>query len=565
MGAIEPIRLPKDAQSSVPFAEQFVTLSKQEHIQLVAELRSFKTLHRRSVNRAASQKKRLMQIIRDMKMRAKEREAALRTELELAQAKIRSLEKRMFGRKSECSKGGTEQQSASGRRASRGHQPGAKGHGRTRDENLPAVVETITIEAPHCPKCQQPFGDFPGTENSEIVEIEVRAYRRQIRRQRYRRSCNCEGTPGIVTAPTPPRLIAGGKFGVSVWVSVLLDKYLYGRPSHRLLQDFSDHGLTMAPGTLAGGLQLIAPLFEQLEQALANKLRSESHWHADETRWAVFVDVEGKVGHRWYMWVFHSKSAIHYVIDKSRSAEVIEVELAGVDRGIISCDRYSAYKKFSRLHPLVLLAFCWAHQRRDFLELANAYPDCAKWAMTWVDAIGELYRLNALRLAEPPETGEHDACHAALKTAVDAMAGRISDSLSDRRLPEPATKVMQSMKGHWGGLTVFVDHPWVPMDNNVAERDARGPVVGRKNFYGSGSLWSSELAATMYSLLMTVKLWGINPRAWLTAYLQACAENGGHAPESIDRFLPWTMDSVRLAALRNPAGKRDSGECIDSS
>ena len=53
------------------------------------------------------------------------------------------------------------------------------------------------------------------------------------------------------------------------------------------------------------------------------------------------------------------------------------------------------------------------------------------------------------------------------------------------------------------------------MDNNVAERDARLAVVGRKNFYGSGSEWSGQLAATMYSLLMTVKRWQLNARTWL--------------------------------------------------
>ncbi len=60
------------------------------------------------------------------------------------------------------------------------------------------------------------------------------------------------------------------------------------------------------------------------------------------------------------------------MLDETRSAEVIQAVLAGVEAGIISCDRYSAYKKFARLHPGIILAFRWAHQRRDFLELANA-------------------------------------------------------------------------------------------------------------------------------------------------------------------------------------------------
>ena len=133
-------------------------------------------------------------------------------------------------------------------------------------------------------------------------------------------------------------------------------------------------------------------------------------------------------------------------------------------------------------------------------------------------------------------------------------------------LAEPAAKVLQSMTVHWTGLTVLVDHPGVPMDNNVAERDARLAVVGRKNFYGSSSEWSGHLAATMYSVLMTVKLWRLNARTWLSAYLQACADNGNRAPLDMNVFLPWAMDDDRLAAMRACArGARPQPEGIDTS
>ena len=121
--------------------------------------------------------------------------------------------------------------------------------------------------------------------------------------------------------------------------------------------------------------------------------------------------------------------------------------------------------------------------------------------------------------------------------------------------------VLQSMTVHWAGLTVFVAHPEIPMDNNVAERDMRSPVVGRKNFYGSGAQWSGELAATMYSVLQTLKLWGINARTWLTAYLQACADTGAQPPGNIKAFLPWQMDAKRLAQMRAPT----TAQGIDSS
>lgn len=558
--------LPSDAQPAAPFATVYVTLTKQEHIGLVMEARSWKSLHQRAVERARWREERYRRVLRQLEEQAAQREAALRAELEIAQGKIRDLQQRLFGRKSERSKGACERhgQAVTGRRR-RGQQRGAAGHGRKSLPHLPERVELVELDDPRCSNCGRALQDFPGTEESEVIEIEVQAYRRVIRRRRYRALCNCGCTPGIVTAPPPSRLIERGKFGVSVWVSVLLDKYLYGRPSHRLLQDLADHGLNMSPGTLAGGLQAIAPLFEPLEQALVAKLRSQPHWHADETRWAVFVVIEGKAGHRWYLWVFHSRSVVHYVLDESRSAEVVQAELAGVETGIISCDRYSAYKKFARLHPGVILAFCWAHQRRDFLELANAYPDLLPWAFGWVGEIGELYHLNDLRLLAGDGSAERAAAQAALQQAVQRMADEREVQLARPELAEPAVKVLQSMKAHWCGLTLFVEHAWVPMDNSAAERDMRTPVVGRKNFYGSGSLWSGQLAAMMYSLLMTARLWKLNARTWLSAFLQACADSGNRAPQDITPFLPWTMDEARLAAMRACVPARSHTEGIDTS
>jgi len=42
----------------------------------------------------------------------------------------------------------------------------------------------------------------------------------------------------------------------------------------------------------------------------------------------------------------------------------------------------------------------------------------------------------------------------------------------------------------------------------------------------------------------------LNLRTWLTAYLQACADNGNAPPVDINAFLPWQMDAKRLAQMR---------------
>jgi hypothetical protein len=79
------------------------------------------------------------------------------------------------------------------------------------------------------------------------------------------------------------------------------------------------------------------------------------------------------------VWLIRSASVIYYVIDPSRSAAVPGAHFKGLsqDQGIIVCDRYSAYKKLARLLPIILLAFCWARVRREFLNAGKAFAEFA--------------------------------------------------------------------------------------------------------------------------------------------------------------------------------------------
>ena len=539
---------------SRPFADVFVTLSKQEHIELVWAAKYWKMEHGRAAERALSLEALYQERLRQATERAQERESALLCELETAQAKIRDLQQRLFARKSERgSRIDDKHRGAAAGSRRRGQQRGAPGHGRSRQAHLPVRIEEVELASPVCPGCGKALSPFAGPDECEVLEIEVSAYRRVIRRHRYRPTCQCNALAGIVTAPAPARLIERGKFGISVWVSVVLDKFLYGRPSYRLVQDLADQGLALSMGTLSGGLQAIAPLFVPLYEGLLEQLRSAAHWHADETRWEVFVDIEGKRGHRWYLWVFQSPAVAYYVLDPSRSAAVPTEVLAGVGGGTISCDRYGAYKKFARLHPGFTLLFCWAHQRRDLLMLANDYPELRPWALAWVEYIGSLFARHAKRREAWLAGGESGELDRQLRAMVQEMADKREAALADPTLPGPAVKLLKSMRRHWPGLSAFLDHPELALDNNEAERALRPAVVGRKNFYGSASQWSGELAAMMFSVLMTLRRWQINPRTWLNAYLQACAEHGNRPPPQLGAFLPWTMEAVRLAGMRAPA------------
>jgi transposase len=109
--------------------------------------------------------------------------------------------------------------------------------------------------------------------------------------------------------------------------------------------------------------------------------------------------------------------------------------------------------------------------------------------------------------------------------------------------------VLASLQEHWNGLTRFLDDPRIPLDNNASERRARGPALGRKNYYGSGALWSGRLAAMLFSLFATLTLAKINIRTWLKWFLESCAENSGQVPSDIKPFLPWKMSVEKRREL----------------
>jgi hypothetical protein len=129
----------------------------------------------------------------------------------------------------------------------------------------------------------------------------------------------------------------------------------------------------------------------------------EKRFHGDETRWEVFEEVDGKTGQRWYLWVMQSASVVFYRMAPGRGADSPKAHFAKLHKDLVDVvlvgDRYSAYKCLAKDCDDLILAFCWAHVRRDFLKAARSWPELARWMFAWVDDIRELYRLNQARLA----------------------------------------------------------------------------------------------------------------------------------------------------------------------
>ncbi len=356
----EPETEPTVSSQDVPFATEFIRVSRQEMIQLKADCNRYKSLHQRAL----------------LKIKA------LKEELTLEKGKVHDLNHRLYGKKTE--KGSSKPDALPSPDdfvgpllppTKRGAKKGRVNRPRHQHPDLPVVEETIPIPEDQldCPECGEAYIPFPKTENSEIIEIHVAAHVRKIKREQAKAGCHCPNRSGLITAPTAPRVYPKARYGVSVWVLVLLDKFQSYTPSNRLYQRREDQGVSLAAGTVTNGLNKLSSLFAPIEQAMQQQQAQETLFHNDETTWKVFETVEGKVGYKWYLWVTRSASVISLTVATGRSSQVINDQFAdhGKEPIIIVCDRYSAYKKFAREHAdFVVLAFCWAHVRRDFLDVS---------------------------------------------------------------------------------------------------------------------------------------------------------------------------------------------------
>jgi transposase len=438
---------PVNGKGATPFAHQTVGLTKQAYIELTWQANDWRAQYEQLV----------------------ERETALKAAVEAHQATIRDLTQRLYGTKSD--KATHLDTAGAPPRVSprkRGQQPGSPGHGRRDRATLPVVVDVrdLSTAEKRCTRCGEAFRPFPAPEASTIIAVQGQAHVRRIHRQRSHKGCRCPQSPGIVTAPPAPRLIPKSPIGVSVWTEVLLDKDLDGRPTAPLCQALQPHGGPLSQGTVTDGVRKITPLFESVVPALRARQMGEKLFQGDETRWEGFAALQGKVGHRWYWWVTRSASVVVYRMAPGRGAEVPKAHCAKLHKDLVDVvlvgDRYSAYKALAKEYEASVLAYCWAHVRRDFLNAARSWPELAPWMGKWIEDIRTLYRLNTARLAVWDATVPlaHQAPafvarHHDLTTHVGEMQVRCAMYRQEHHLQQVKRQILDSLHKHWGGLTVF--------------------------------------------------------------------------------------------------------------
>jgi transposase len=413
-------------------------------------------------------------------------------------------------------------------RRRRGQRKGSRGHGRRDYSGLPTEeqVHDLPPEQRVCPRCGAGYAPW-GEECCDQVDWRVHLVRVRHRRRRYRRTCRCP-VPGIVAAPVPPKPIRKGLFTAMFLARLLVDKYVLGRPLGRVGAALAHDGLHVAQGSLVGALGNVSELLAPLEQAIRTRNAAAGHLHIDETRWNVFQAVTGKDSHRWWLWVFVAPDTTVFRIERSRSLAALNAHL-GLDLNedntlpqgrqlLLSSDFYAVYQSLGAIDGVDNL-WCWAHIRRYFIRAGHAHPHQLRlWAEAWVARIGALYAARTAMTASQPGSDAHALAAAQFRTALHAIDAERKDQAARPGLHPAAAKVLATLNREWDGLTRHEQYPDLPLDNNSAERALRTPVVGRKNFYGSASVSSAELAGRAWTITATAAQAGLNPLTYLADF-----------------------------------------------
>jgi transposase len=415
--------------------------------------------------------------------------------------------------------------------------------------HLPRVEMVVDIDDHACPCCGNMLhriGEDTG-ERLDIVPAQFRVL--VVRRPKY--ACRaCENV--VVQAAAPARLIEGGLPTEATVAHVLVSKYADHLPLYRQAQIYARQGITLDRSTLADWVGRAAWLLRPVQERLLMTLKGSAKLFADETTAPVLDPGRGrtKTGQLWAYarddrpWGGSDPPGVAYVYAPDRKAERPIAHLAGF-KGILQVDGYGGYCVLAERGD-VQLAFCWAHVRRRFYELAAAGP--APIASEALERIAGLYAIESDirgRGAEERRAVRQDRS----RTIIDDLEPWLRAKLC---LISQKTKLAEAIRyalSRWDGLTRFLDDGRIEIDSNVVERTIRPIALNRKNALFAGSDGGGEHWAVIASLIETCKLIGAEPQAYLADVITRIVN--GHPNSRIDELLPWAYPAA--AALKRVA------------
>lgn len=403
--------------------------------------------------------------------------------------------------------------------------------------NVDIIEKILELDKlPSCPCCAKEMKNSGLTEDSEyLTVIPRRFYVVQQKRVMYR----CPGCQeALVTTPAIPRIKPGSSYSDEMVVDVALSKYCDLIPVERYVSMAARSGVTGLPAnTLIQGTHYLADFLAPVYSRIKNEVMNSKILHADETPHRM---LEGDEKSNWYLWGFSTTKASYFETHDTRSGSVASGILKHSTCQYLMTDVFSGYAKattesnnYRRENslPLIQKLYCNAHARRKFVESSEKFK---KQSEIFLWCYGRIYHLENHRDFKIRRKWQQ-----LYYMAMEKLGVKLKFSYSSK---SSMTKAINYFLKNIVGLTLFLKHEDLPIDNNPQERLMRNPVIGRKTWLGTHSRRGAETNAVLFSLVESCKINKVNPRDYFRDIVHAIHQGQGI-------FTPSEYLQINLAKI----------------
>jgi transposase len=422
--------------------------------------------------------------------------------------------------------------------------------------NLPRerVEYKLPQEKQFCECCSGKLHEF-GEEMTERLTVIPAKYKViQHVRQKY----VCRNCDKFTVAEGPKSLIPGSSYSSPEFLAdVAVKRYQFGLPYYRQETIFNHAGLPFNRTTLANLMIGCVDKLQPLYAVLKSELRNQDIVHADETTFQVLKESNRTPQSNSYAWLYRSaaksnKPVVLFEYQATRSGHHPLKFLTGDDndrfKGYLSTDGYSGYNNISG----VTRVGCMAHVRRKFDEAIKILPTGTEnsYAHQAIKMIANLYGIERKISDQPPEI-KYKIRQAESLPILHEMKQWLDKLYPDVVPKNLLGKAINYALSQWSYVSKYVEDGRLAIDNNIAEREIKAFVIGRKNWLFADSTDGAEANAVMYSLVQTAIANGIEPYKYLCHVFERMPYMKNS--RDVESLLPWNVkfadnENLRIAA-----------------
>ena len=382
-----------------------------------------------------------------------------------------------------------------------------------------------------------------------------------------REKFTCRDCEKISQAPAPFHVIARGWAGASLLAMIVFEKFGQHQPLNRQAERYALEGVPIALSTMADAVGSVCTALDPLLRLVETHVMAAERLHGDDTTVPVLAKGKTDTGRCW-IYVRDDKPfggagppAAMFYYSRDRRGEHPQAHLAGYS-GILQADAYDGYNRLylaDRKPGPVKEAACWVHARRPFFAMADLDENARRKAAGKKEiplspiAIEVVRRIDALFEIERSINGKSAeerlaVRHRLSRPLVDDLQDYLRTQAARLSRGHDLVKAINYMLKRWAAFTLFLEDGRVCLSNNAAERGLRGIALGRKSWLFCGSDRGGQRAAAMYSLIVTARMNGVDPQAWLADVLSRIAVHPAHR---LDELLPWNWATQGPGNLRS--------------